>query len=268
MERMTANGKQLDTSVEIVTPENIAFRYRVAGPFRRLPAYLIDLAIRVAVVVVTMIGLQIAFSLFSLGGMAMGISLVIWFLLEWFYGGVFETYWNGQTPGKRAMNIRVVSIDGQPIHGWQAILRNVLRVVDAQPFWLYQVGLLAASMNDRYQRVGDLACGTMVVVDQRQRLQGVVELREPRVAEMASRIPPNFQVDRTLGRALTAYVQRRKAFSHARRLEIAGHLGRPLMEKLGMPRTTDADLLLCGLYQRTFLGTDSSVPPPSGRGPG
>ena len=252
-----ANGKQLDTSVEIVTPENIAFRYRVAGPFRRLPAYLIDLAIRIALVVLTMIALQLAFGIFGMAKTAMGISLVLWFVLEWFYGGLFETYWNGQTPGKRAMEIRVVSIDGQPIHGWQAILRNILRAADAQPLWLYQVGLLAAAMNDRYQRVGDLACGTMVVVDRRQRLQGVVPLREPRVAEVAARIPTNFLVDRTLGRALAAYVQRRKAFSPARRQEIAGHLGRPLLEKFGLPPTTDADLLLCGLYQRTFLGTES-----------
>ena len=45
---MQTDVKQLDTQIEIVTPENIAFRYRVAGPFRRLPAYLIDLAVRVA----------------------------------------------------------------------------------------------------------------------------------------------------------------------------------------------------------------------------
>ena len=43
---MTADRQQLDNAIEIVTPENIAFRYQAAGPFRRLPAYLIDLLIR------------------------------------------------------------------------------------------------------------------------------------------------------------------------------------------------------------------------------
>ena len=40
---------QLDSAIEIVTPENIAFRYEVAGPFRRMPAFLIDFAIRLGV---------------------------------------------------------------------------------------------------------------------------------------------------------------------------------------------------------------------------
>ena len=54
-------------------------------------------------------------------------------MLSWFYVGLFEALWNGQTPGKRLMGIRVVSVEGQPITPFQAILRNILRVVDAQP---------------------------------------------------------------------------------------------------------------------------------------
>ena len=54
-------------------------------------------------------------------------------MLFWFYGGLFETFWNGQTPGKRLLGIRVITLDGQPINALQAILRNVLRIVDAQP---------------------------------------------------------------------------------------------------------------------------------------
>ena len=42
-------ASQIDSTIRIVTPENIAFRHKLAGPFRRLPAFLIDLAIRVAV---------------------------------------------------------------------------------------------------------------------------------------------------------------------------------------------------------------------------
>ena len=51
---------QIDSTVEIVTPENIAFRYRVAGPFRRLPAFLLDLMIRWALIVVIAIACSLA----------------------------------------------------------------------------------------------------------------------------------------------------------------------------------------------------------------
>ena len=43
-----AKKAPLDTTIEVVTPENIAFEYQLAGPFRRLPAFLIDLFLRVA----------------------------------------------------------------------------------------------------------------------------------------------------------------------------------------------------------------------------
>lgn len=65
------------------------------------------------------------------------------------------------------MGIRVVSIEGQPITPLQALLRNILREVDAQPIVFYQVGLRTAMLNRRFQRLGDLACGTMVVVETR-----------------------------------------------------------------------------------------------------
>src|SRR5487761_1447235 len=121
----------IDTRIEIVTPENIAFQYRVAGPFRRLPAYLIDVAIRVTVSFLVWIVLAFGFGVLGQVGIGFGLGLVAWVVLDWFYGGLFETYWNGQTPGKRMMRIRVVSDEGQPINGVQAVLRNFLRSVDA-----------------------------------------------------------------------------------------------------------------------------------------
>ena len=122
---------QLDSSIEIVTPENIAFRYEVAGPFRRLPAFVIDLVIRFAVCVAAMFVMGFVGLLGGFPGV--GILLLMWFVLEWFYGGLFETYWNGQTPGKRTMGIRVLSENGQPINGLQAVMRNILRFADLMP---------------------------------------------------------------------------------------------------------------------------------------
>ena len=166
---------------------------------------------------------------------------------------MLETYFNGQTPGKRLMQIRVISVDGQPINGLQAVLRNVLRTVDAQPALLYLAGLVTATLNDRFQRLGDLACGTMVVVEQPHWMQGLVRLGTPDVQRMAASIPPSFQASRSLARALAAYVHRRQNFSVLRRLEIARHVGVPLRDKLRLPPQTNLDLLLCALYQRTFV---------------
>ena len=178
---MQKPGPQIDSRIEVVTPENIAFQYRVAGPFRRMPAYLIDILIRIAAILVArwailLLGIAGGSGLLGFG---FGAMLVIWFVLEWFYGGLFETFWNGQTPGKWAVGVRVVATDGQPINALQAVMRNVLRAADALPvltlplfggagmmeLFLYQVGLWVPAFNDRYQRLGDLACGTMVVID-------------------------------------------------------------------------------------------------------
>ena len=87
---------QIDTSIQIVTPENIAFRYQLAGPFQRLPAFLIDFGVRVA----TMLAVAIALAIlgFISSGLAWVLLLLAYFVLSWFYGVLFETYFNGQTP--------------------------------------------------------------------------------------------------------------------------------------------------------------------------
>ncbi len=250
---MSTDSPALDTSVQIITPENIAFRYRVAGPFRRLPAYLIDLGIRLALWTIASMAVIIAFSSVGLPGIGVAAILVIIFVLTWLYGGLFEALWNGQTPGKRLMNIRVLTVEGQPISGWQAVLRNVLRAVDMLPPMFYLVGFVSAILTHRYQRLGDLAAGTMVVVEEPKWFQGVIRVADPQVVRLARQIPPAFQAGRTMARALAAYVQRRSHFSSARRLEIAEHLGRGLQQQFNLPPDTDVDLLLCAVYYRTFI---------------
>jgi uncharacterized RDD family membrane protein YckC len=275
---MANSVAQLDTTIEIVTPENIAFDYRVAGPFRRFPAYLMDLAIRFGILALMWGGLSL---LAGIGGgpIAIAIGLVAMFLLEWFYGGVFETYMNGQTPGKRAMGIRVLTVDGQPINGLQAVLRNILRTVDLYPmlslemFGLpaplyilptFMVGLVAMALNRRFQRVGDLVCGTMVVIEERPWLTGVIKLEDERAAQLAEYVPPDFQVSRSLARSLATYVERRRFLAAARRREIARHLAEPLLEQWEMRRDTSHDLLLCALYYRTFVADRASDMRPPG----
>jgi uncharacterized RDD family membrane protein YckC len=257
----------LDTTIQIVTPENIAFDYRVAGPFRRWPAYLIDLAIRVGTFLALVFTLSMLAGL-GAGGLAYAILLIAWFLLEWFYGGFFETYMNGQTPGKWVMGLRVLTVDGQPINGLQAVMRNILRTVDMYPMLsvemigipaplyilpTFMVGLVSMAFSSRFQRLGDLVCGTIVVIEEKHWLTGIAKLEDPRAAQLAEYIPADYRVSRTLAQALATYVERRRFFMAARRREVARHLAAPLLEQFGMRSDTSHDLLLCALYYRTFI---------------
>lgn len=250
---MPAERRQLDTTVEVVTPENIAFQYRVAGPFRRSVAYLLDLFVRVFVCILAAFVISVSFGLVGVAGFGMTILFMFFFGIMWFYGPLLETYWNGQTVGKRTLGLRVLTIDGQPINGLQAVARNLLRAVDCQPFLLYLLGVLAAASNRRFQRLGDLACGTMVVVEERSWVYGLVRLDDPAVVQLAGELPPKFEISRSLGQALAAYVERRRYFSPARRADIARHVGEPLRIRCGLPPQTSHDLLLCALYYHTFI---------------
>ena len=252
---MAPGNHQLDTSIEIVTPENVSFRYHVAGPFRRLPAFIVDIILQTLLLVFAGIAIPLAFSALGISGLSLGMGfwLILWFVLSWFYGGLLETYWNGQTPGKRLMRIRVIATDGQPINGLQAVLRNLLRAIDCQPLFLYQFGLFSALMNNRFQRLGDLAAGTMVIVEEREWFQGILRIDEPDVLRLTQQIPPSFQASPSLARALAAYVQRRLAFPVPRRIEVARHLAEPLARRFGLPEGINPDYLLCAVYQRAFI---------------
>ncbi|MCA9248795.1 MAG: RDD family protein [Planctomycetales bacterium] len=256
---MSSRSSPIDGQIQIVTPENIAFEYRLAGPFVRLPAYLLDKLLQFACIFV--LGMVLMFTLGSMGmpGLGMGTTFIFTFVLNWFYGGLFETFWNGQTPGKRAMGIRVVTTDGQPITAIQAVLRNFLRLVDGLPMAagsvlpLFQFGLICCLLNRRFQRLGDIACGTMVIYEMHHGLRGLSRVDEPLVRQLAAAIPPAFPVDRNLARALSKYVDRRRFFSPARRAEIARHVAQPLCERFGLPPNTSGDALLCALYNRSFI---------------
>ena len=81
---MEIDRLQLDTRVQVITPENIAFQYRVAGPFLRLPAYLIDMLIRVGICGISWIAFMIGFGASGLPGWGFGIWLILVFFCVFF----------------------------------------------------------------------------------------------------------------------------------------------------------------------------------------
>lgn len=288
-------GPAIDEWTSIPTPEKIAFEYELAGPVRRLWAWLIDLVLvqvgywsLVALIVflgtLALGGLQWDFgSELSelLGGIVLAAVLMGAFAVNWFYGAWMEARYNGQSLGKRWTNLRVLSSDGGAISSGQALLRNFLRYADLLPFipitfFLPEsasgesagsplgfpamfVGLTAMLVFPGFRRVGDLVAGTMVVSEQYGALPESIRFEDPRVEMLAGLLPRSFVPGRSLSIALATYVDRRRKLAPERREEISAHLGTPLLAKLGLPADTNHDLLLCSLYYRTFVGDGSSA---------
>ena len=160
---------------DLRTPEQVDLEYEVAGLGSRFIALLIDSLLQAAVMIAV-------FAAFALGGafvgvtgrrlfggdgtlvviLALALAVLLVFLIIWGYFVVFELAWNGQTPGKRAAGIRVLTTRGEPITLVHAFVRNLVRIVDYLPT-SYMIGAAVILATRRSQRLGDLAAGTMVV---------------------------------------------------------------------------------------------------------
>ncbi|MES2660903.1 MAG: RDD family protein [Verrucomicrobiota bacterium] len=211
---MAADTEKLDTLQAVELAEGIEIRLRMAGPMLRAGAYLIDLLIRVAVMVVG--GIVLGLAGIGIGiQVAGGMFLLAWFLMDWLYPVVFEAGKRGATPGKRAMGLRVVQATGSPITLGQAVVRNFLRFIDGMPFFTYLFGVTSCMATQRFQRLGDLAAGTVVIYDRLPPLP-VMGTPPPIVAVP---LPVGLSADEM--RALALFRERAGLWSDGRRAEIA-----------------------------------------------
>ena len=156
MSSATPASPPLDTRLRVETPEGVDLLLSPAGPLVRSRAFVVDLALRGALALA-------GFALLGkFGKLGVGFGLILLFLLNWWYMVLFEVLNQGCTPGKRLLGLCVVHEDGTPV-GWGAsLLRNLLRFVDMLPLG-YCCGLLASLASPRFQRLGDLAAGTLVI---------------------------------------------------------------------------------------------------------
>lgn len=144
-------------TITLTTPQNIELEYDLASLGERIAAYLIDGVILVAYMVIfVIIAIQGKF-----------IRNFEWLLLLgaipiFFYHLASEALMNGQSVGKKAMNIKVVSLNGaQPSLG-QYVLRWVFRIVDFSiSYWL--CGVISIAVSKKNQRVGDMVAGTTLI---------------------------------------------------------------------------------------------------------
>jgi len=191
-------------ALQYETPENVQIEYRPAGLGTRFLAWFVDQIVLNCVLFLAFIVLLI-FAATSQGLFrdyvdrldralnnpddpadpetvvmyVIGIGMLIWGLGSFFYFGLSELFWRGQTPGKKMCKIRVVKADGFALDAVGVFMRNVFRVADHLPIlWIVPV------LSKRGQRFGDMVASTIVISDEAEELAEVrQELSARNVAE-------------------------------------------------------------------------------------
>ncbi len=199
----------LDTTVDIATPEGVELRLPVAGLAPRSLAWLIDALIKSVGLTAASVAIQFA------GEFGVGLLLISMFAMLWFYNVLFEVFNGGATPGKRAVGLRVTNANGTPV-GWTgSLIRNLIRFVDVLP-GCYAFGCLAVLFSRRYQRLGDMAAGTIVVFDPKATFQRAARTAEP----IPVRIPLSLEEQQ----AIVSYGERAVGLNEQRAEELAAIL--------------------------------------------
>jgi uncharacterized RDD family membrane protein YckC len=216
-----AETPALDTFTEVETPERVVFRHHIAGPVGRGIAYLVDAGVRVLLLVVLFQILAMAGALdHGPGAASTGLWLLVLFLMEWGYFVFFEVIWNGQSPGKRVMGLRVIKEGGTPIGAIDSVLRNLLRTADFLPL-AYFIGLLVMARDQRFRRLGDWVAGTLVVRETKPRLRPPITLTPPLSEDERARYPAHLPLTSPEREALASFIRRGPTLSPGREMELA-----------------------------------------------
>jgi uncharacterized RDD family membrane protein YckC len=252
---MSANIIETEETLIIETPERVPLAFALASIGNRFLAAAIDHFIQyLSIFIVVWIFLSISGLSGSLGRNAedlfsempkwtIAIMIIVMFGLFSGYFVFFEWLWNGQTPGKRLLKLRVIREDGRPVTFWEALARNLLRIFDALPGFLiplYSVGLIVVFMNRRDQRIGDLFAGTVVVRERSDEAPTFEEVFSNPLSDAAFRRiqkKTEFQADissiteKEISVAET-FLRRRWDLSDQQRVWMAWRIALPLMYKM------------------------------------
>jgi uncharacterized RDD family membrane protein YckC len=172
---MSSQTVELRDQLSIDTPELVNIELPVAGLGSRAVAVLVDYLIQGISVWLLVLFIALLYrssppsapapaAVSSSVGYKWGIAIIIAipFLLHWGYFALFEAFWNGQTPGKRLMKLRVIQQSGRALGLFESMARNLIRFIDMLPVF-YFVGAICVFVNRRQQRLGDMVAGTLVV---------------------------------------------------------------------------------------------------------
>lgn len=224
----------LDTRQSVELGEGVEIHLRIAGPFPRALALLLDMLIIVGIMMVV----GFVTELISAGSYMVGegIHLIVAFFLSWGYFTYFEAGKRGATIGKRTVGLRVIDRSGNNITKGQAFVRNILRLVDMLPgipttavgvlIGSFGLGFFCCLFTKKFQRVGDLVANTLVVYTKPELM---MTGQDPTVDSLA----PTVALAREEQVALADYYDRASMWSEARRIELSDHASE-LTQKRGM----------------------------------
>jgi len=243
---MQVKATSLAQTVDVETPELVVLSYTIAGVGSRASAAMLDYLICIVSFIALIVAVMQFGSVNVLGlstdvsaAWALAVIGLFQFAVLWLYYVLFEALMDGQTPGKRIMHLRVVRDGGLAVNFEASAIRNLVRIVDMQPAFLYAIGMVSAVANPRGKRLGDVAAGTLVVKEDLT--------SQPMVAPAPRRSPASEALTVTAHLTeeqyalLDRFVQRRMDLEPARRNELAANLVERLKEALG-DDTTHAPL--------------------------
>lgn len=230
---MHASDPSVQT-LDVETPELVVFSYTLAGTGSRAAAALADYLIcAVGLVVMALaIGVFGSFSRFTAwheitGAWVLAAIVLAQFAVLWGYYVLFEALADGQTPGKRWQHLRVVRDGGYSITFGASAVRNLVRLVDMQPAFLYAVGLLGTVVSKHGKRLGDMAAGTLVVREESAapaRAAAVAAADASATAAPRSPVPAQTLLTDAEFAVLDLFVHRNRDLDAARRAEMARQL--------------------------------------------
>ncbi|MGK7311888.1 MAG: stage II sporulation protein M [Candidatus Longimicrobiales bacterium M2_2A_002] len=250
----------LDRTLRVETPEQVELGFEIADLGSRFLALFVDGLLLSAVLVgllllANWLGDFLALSERVMGWGWLGLGLLL-FAVFWGYFVYFEGFRGGRTPGKRWVGIRVVHEGGHPITLRGAAIRNLVRIVDAQPAMSWMVGGLSMMVSPRTQRLGDLAAGTLVVRD-----RGDLELSPSELQRLIRHRPEAPRLDDPVFTALGRFMDRREELAPAARerlvARLADALNEPLRTRSDLAGDTESRLAALYREERDRRGTGS-----------
>lgn len=264
MPAVTRYRPSLDATLDVETPEQVVVSYTLAGIGTRGAAALIDLLIMLLITgslwyaAASVPKLMPGLRDIGRSGWINAVVIIGQFLILYGYFVAFESLWDGQTPGKRLLGLRVVRNGGGGVNIGASAARNLIRFVDFLPFG-YFAGMITIIANHRNQRLGDLVAGTIVV---RERL-----LRHARARASAS-LPLNdgavvlATLDDERFALLDRFVTREATLDDTSRARIAA----ALVARVGVQVRTDPVAALRMLHARELQARRSRRPTSSATG--
>jgi uncharacterized RDD family membrane protein YckC len=230
-------------SIDVRTGEAVEIRYELAGLGSRFLAVSVDVLAQFAVLIVLLVAYGLASPFFA--RLPFGKNLHAWLIalaaaavftifFGWFI--VFETWWSGRTPGKRALGLRVVRDGGFPIDPGAAVIRNLVRIAEVA-LGGYTLSAISALISKENKRLGDFAAGTIVVRDRADAVPDLdAYLARPARADTGLAEPDRILIER--------FLARRNGLERTARARLAAQLAERVRPTLRASYALDDESLL------------------------